>query len=422
MDLGVKWDRSIIFVWTLIQKDLQKEEYIWRHEHQLRDVPKGINLLCNIIIADQSMDPKYSRYALSNKSYLPGDEVAYKKYVKAVVERYDGDSINDFIGLKVPVKYWQVDNEPRGDLKDYASFLKMTYEAIREADEDARVLIGGVQGMPPVSRYIEHFDKHYLPILDELSKFEKSYFDIFDFHWYGNATGDYLGIKEVYLHIEKKLKERNLMPLYGFWITEMGTYSGDPDPVPQLDFIDFPFQTERQQAIDLVKRFVFSLSLGIKKIFMAFGITEGFKYDEGYFDFTGLIYDGQYDYDKGRGVKKISYYTYKKMVEVLENADWDNIKTIRENDGIHIYRFVKNNRPIWVAWNDNSESKKISLTLDSGIKKVEITEFVPNYKTGYDIRDYDTSFVDVKGEISEGSPFMLNFELGEVPLFVKEKQ
>lgn len=40
---------------------------------------------------------------------------------------------------------------------------------------------------------------------------------------------------------------------------------------------------------------------------------EGFKYDGGYFDFTGLIYDGWGAGDPGLGVRKLSYYTYRKM-------------------------------------------------------------------------------------------------------------
>ena len=84
--------------------------------------------------------------------------------------RYDGDGIDDMPGLREPIKYWQVDNEPPHGLRDYAGFLKITYRAIKEADPEAKVIIGGVPGMPPVSTYLEVFDEFYLPILDELAK------------------------------------------------------------------------------------------------------------------------------------------------------------------------------------------------------------------------------------------------------------
>ena len=44
------------------------------------------------------------------------------------------------------------------------------------------------------------------------------------------------------------------------WITEMGSYSGDPiDP-------QFPPQTERQQAGDYFKRYIYSLSQAMKNL------------------------------------------------------------------------------------------------------------------------------------------------------------
>ena len=41
--------------------------------------------------------------------------------------------------------------------------------------------------------------------------------------------------------------------------------------------------------------------------------------------------------------------TYKKMVEMLEGCDWKNIATIQEQNGIYIYKFTKQGKPIWVA-------------------------------------------------------------------------
>jgi len=420
-DLGVRWDRSLNFIWTRIQPDLTTKQYHWMHERQLSDVPKQIRLTANIIIGSPRHDSRYDQYALSNRSFLPKDEKAYRKFVQKLVERYDGDGISDMPELRVPIKHWQVDNEPPHGLGDYAAFLQMTCKAVKEADPDAKVLIGGVPGFPPASRYIDNFKRSYLPILDDLSKFKKSCFDIFDFHWYGNAAGDYLEMKEAYTHIQDALKKRNLMPPDGFWMTEMGTYSGDPAPVRMLSSVDFPFQTEKQQAADLVKRNVYALSLGIKKIFMAFGITEGFKCDEGYFDFTGLIYDGKYGNDQGKGVKKLAYYAYQKMTEILEGSDWESIRIIQDKDGIHIYRLYKNGKPIWIAWNDNSGARPVTLRLDNNTAGVTITESVPHYASGKDVAPSYTIFQNIKGEISKTSPPQLTFKLNTSPVFIEER-
>jgi hypothetical protein len=270
--------------------------------------------------------------------------------------------------------------------------------------------------MPPVSDYLECFDKFYLPILDELAESKEPSFDIFDIHWYGDATGDYLGIRLVLQHIQEKLAERELTPEHGIWITEMGTYSGDPIVCPMLGTNhDFPFQTETQQAIDVIKRYVFSLSLGIKKVFLAFGITEGFKYDEGYFDFTGLVYDGKYKHDLGKGVKKLSWYTYKFMVETLEGSDWNDIKTIQDNDGIFVFQFIKQGKPVWVAWNDKPEETFCTIQNISS-KQVEIIEALPRAKFGKNVSDYSRAFRKKKLEVTGGQ---IAFPLRNTPVYIK---
>lgn len=104
-----------------------------------------------------------TRTASYTDTYLPGDMAAYTAYVKRVVERYDGDGVDDMPGLRAGVRSWEVDNEP--DLhnsapprdakvkvdpskfqtpKEYATLLVATAGAIREADSDAVVLIAGI--------------------------------------------------------------------------------------------------------------------------------------------------------------------------------------------------------------------------------------------------------------------------------------
>jgi hypothetical protein len=94
--------------------------------------------------------------------YVPSDMEAYTAWVGSVVERYDGDGIDDAPGLLRPVRFWEVDNEPdlhnrvapRGATRDvdpssfetpeqYAQVLVATAAAIRAAQPDAVVLNGG---------------------------------------------------------------------------------------------------------------------------------------------------------------------------------------------------------------------------------------------------------------------------------------
>jgi hypothetical protein len=94
--------------------------------------------------------------------YVPKDMAAYEVYVARIVERYDGDGVDDMPGLHGPIRYWEVDNEP--DLKlntpprdavraftpgtfctpdEYAQVLLASSRAIRRASPEARVLNGG---------------------------------------------------------------------------------------------------------------------------------------------------------------------------------------------------------------------------------------------------------------------------------------
>lgn len=102
-------------------------------------------------------------------SYLPSDMAAYSAYVTRVVERYDGDGVDDMPGLKQGVIYWEVDNEPdlhnsrpprssKAEAKasktstkpenfqtpaEYAKVLVASARAIREANPKAKVLSAG---------------------------------------------------------------------------------------------------------------------------------------------------------------------------------------------------------------------------------------------------------------------------------------
>jgi hypothetical protein len=96
-------------------------------------------------------------------TYVPADLPAYAAWVTALVERYDGDGVDDMPGLRCAVRYWEIDNEP--DLKfttpprdatrdvppgsfctpeEAATVLVATARAIRAASPSARILNGGL--------------------------------------------------------------------------------------------------------------------------------------------------------------------------------------------------------------------------------------------------------------------------------------
>ena len=430
-NIGVRWHRPPVYAfWFIVQPDTSDTTLDFSmYDNKYGSVPPGIHILANIAPENPGFPQGYTL----PDSYMPIDEAQYVTFVQATAERYDGDGINDMPGLVNPIKYWQVGNEPSVLIQsDFAELQRITYQAIKSACSDCVVLNGGVAGMGMIGGddYVTNFNTMYAPIISDLAG---QYVDVFDFHWYGNATGDYrlrnpTDGQEVLTHIRATLAEAGFSDDLPIWITEMGTYSGDPASMPFPPFLDLPLQTERQQAGDYLKRHVYSLVSGVKKIFPAFGLIEGFKHDDGYFDHTGLIYDGQDSDDLGLGVKKLGYYTYKIMTEKLEGSDWDTIQTLFDSEeSVYAYKFIKTetDEPIYVAWwdwfDDSTyiEGDTTTVTLLVGdMDSMKITCVVPDAESGTDLDegDYPTFFAMETKQVIDG---VVTITLGKNPVFVE---
>jgi len=139
--LGLDWIRfDSTFIWGDIEPS--KGSYNFENADELvRNIQKYNVRIIGKITSFAEWDGCKSR------PHKPNDMDAYKEFVKKLVERYDGDGIDDMPGLAYPIKYWIILNEVEdraefnGTGKDYAETLKASYEAIKEADPDAKVLI-----------------------------------------------------------------------------------------------------------------------------------------------------------------------------------------------------------------------------------------------------------------------------------------
>lgn len=414
--IGVRWRRPGVYaMWFLIQPDLEQPSYDFRlHDRQYGGVPDGINILANIC----PENPRHPEGTTVPGSYLPVDEEQYRTFVRATVERYDGDGVDDMPDLTNPVHFWQVGNEPGSGHTGFARLQQLTYTAVKDACGECTVLIGGVAGFP--ENYVSSFDTVYGPILDELAG---AGFDVFDFHWYGTADGDYrmrdaVTGEDVVEHIRGTLAATGFSLDLPLWITEMGSYSGDPIG-PNLDF-----QSERQQAADYFKRFVYSLARGIEKVFPAFGLMEGFKHDDGYFDHTGLIYDGLHSNDLGLGVKKLAYFTYRKMTDMLEGADWSTARLSRDgtdDDWLYLVTVSKGGAALHIAWWDafndpaGGASRQLELTGLEG-QTVRVTAVAPSAATGAEVEQYSSAFAVRTYPVHAGTA---SVPLGEDPVIIE---
>ncbi|MBU1130632.1 glycoside hydrolase family 44 protein [Patescibacteria group bacterium] len=403
--MGLKWNRGSLGSFEGLKDidyDFEKTDKVL-----LSSISAGIpNYVYNIFTNNRGYE-----------QWSPPDKLVddYIEWVKYGVERYDGDGYNDMPGLIYPVKYWQIDNEPDleadtvGDGYSYAHLLKITYQAIKEADPEAKVLSGGIGIDNSFINISQRSAKFFEDIMDTYKP--ERYFDIFDLHYYGNARGDY----RIY---EDRVKIiRNLLDSRGWqdvpiWTTEMGSYSGQPK--------DWDYQSEVQQAGDYVKRWVHGISVKVPVIFGAWWLREGFSIIPGddYFDHTGLIFDGEDGdgntdpYDRGMNVKKIGYYSFQVMAEKLEGLRYQEMKVLKDN--VYAYRFLNlsTNKSTYVVWWDGyKEGTSITSTL-SGINgdRVKITDAITDFSGNREV---------TYGELNNGQ-ISLNLKAYH-PLFIEEQ-
>lgn len=412
-EMNIKWIRpGIDITWELVQPGLdnvQKGSYDWALVDNLYGrAPQGVSVFANIGL-NQGLEPLLWKFTSDQA------EKDYVTYIKSTVERYDGDGYQDMPGLVNPIKYWQTHNEPSGipllntsntDWQGFAHIQEITYKAIKESDLEAKVAIGGfAMGHLAGSndpKFTQEYEKFFLPILQNS---KGKYIDIFDIHYYGAGSAwpsYWKGKKEAYTLMRKALDDNGYQNTE-IWFTETA--------IPSVPF------GEKAQAADLVKRFVYPLSFGAKKIFW-WNAIEGeppLETDKPS-NHMGVIYDGTGSNDPGYEVKKLSYYTYEKLIEVLEGSDWSNVEAVQESSGVYIYKFTKNNNPIWVAWNENGTEKEITI---SGLvsSQAKITEAVPKYESGKGVVDYNSAF-SVETKAARGGKIYLI--LKDTPVFIEE--
>ncbi len=192
-ETGIGWVR---LNWTW--KDMQPEPGPFRYDQfdtvaRLAD-ERGINLLpiLTAVPAWASTAPETLKAARGNLSpvdrYRPADESDWLTYVQNVVERYDGDGLDDAPGSP-RVGYWEVWNEPnipafwppKPDVEEYVNLLAATHEIIAAADPTATVVLGGLSGSGV------HADgSGFLP--DLYAAGGDAYFDVVSIHIYVHPT------------------------------------------------------------------------------------------------------------------------------------------------------------------------------------------------------------------------------------------
>ncbi|MEK9184037.1 MAG: Ig-like domain-containing protein, partial [Patescibacteria group bacterium] len=370
--------------------------------------------------------------------YLPdGDQsfLAYKDYLTKLITRYKGK-----------VDIWSVSNEPKGEyqdnIDDYVKLVKTSYEIIKSIDPQAQVNLGGVGAGQKLD-----FHRKVLEGLREACP-GTGCFDVFDYHTYSWNYRDYdiknvirLKSDDCQIEFTKTHQDyKNLLESAGFGdkpiINKEGaTHTGEFKDLNQ-PYWCYLVQTEFQQAEFLFKRAIHQLANNIKMInWSTLGEKEKGDCDVR-FTITGLIYGGLDEcnkdnpYDAGMGVKKLSYYTYKFLIEKLKSSDFNNVRIINTSvPNVYLYELNQEDKPLYVSWWDyfaqgeSGETKTATLSLlDINAPQVKITQAIPNFlydfqtkKIQLNERDYP-DFFDSSLEFVSGNTITVT--LSKKPVFI----
>ncbi|RLE81825.1 MAG: hypothetical protein DRJ51_02995 [Thermoprotei archaeon] len=237
---------------------------------------------------------------------MPPEEFARRAAM--IVERYDGDGVDDMPGLKFPVLYYEIMNEisdrREWTLELYKEYYLKAYEAIKKACSKCKVAPSSFVGP----------DERYLRFLKE----SRLKFDFLSYHSYT----DYLDVDKL-MEILKKLGFEKVE----VWVTE-SQFGGLERRLER---------SEKEIAEALVKSYAYALARGITKVSPSeLEAREHFP--------EGLRHSCLID---ERGRKKPAFYAYKTLIRMVNG--FAEARVLSTNP--YVVEFtLANGTKIYVAW------------------------------------------------------------------------
>jgi len=275
----------------------------------------------------------------------------------ALVERYDGDGYQD-APLSPVVEYFEMYNEPDAGVEinatfghsywgpfgdQYAAMLCAVYPAVKAANPDAQVLLGGIA----YDNFLDDqgngaFVREFLG--DVLAAGGGSCFDVMNFHYYPvfEATwapyGPGISGKANYLRANYSLVGKPMA------VTESGWHSDEYSSWPS---------TETMQARYVIKLFTQARNSDFLALTWWTWIDPGGGYAA-----NGLL--------TGDLQPKLAYYAYQDAAERLGTAAFVASANLGHT-AVQAYRFVSpESHPFYVLWSDDEVWHQVSLPFSQG--------------------------------------------------------
>jgi len=185
---GVRWVNFADVGWNVIEPNPPDDEgnhtYKWRKLDRAVKVWQkyGFHIVISLRLGNGwfAGPIKYrpGGWEFKNSDRLPAEEYMddYRAWIAALVERYDGDGVDDMRGLREPILYYQVGNEYgnpafwTGTLEDYEILLDMTREAARSASPEVQIISNGIRWNDAFHNdpNAEHFEETFAEFLANL--------------------------------------------------------------------------------------------------------------------------------------------------------------------------------------------------------------------------------------------------------------
>jgi len=338
---GVKWIRYHLY-WDHLEPNPPTSGV---HDYKWDELPNDriisfagkhdIHVMLTIRSANEWVLPYWS---MENpmQSDLPKDEYIddYQDFVRAIMERYDGDGIDD--ALHSPkITHFEIENEIESNVfwrqgKDreerYAKLLTYASEIIKESNPSNKILISFANpktGLHPSD-----------PFFEDLVNYNNgeivNKFDIVDLHHIGNG---------VFSEIENEIKDyEDVLTRYAtskeYWSTET--------VITSTHETDGYGGTEDKQAMDMIKIYVRFISSGWQRVMLRNFVDDEEKGN------NKKPLDGIVNLDH---TPKEAYYSYQTMVSKLD--DFSFVQKLSEGQ----YKFMVNNKPVYVLWSDTGKGK-----------------------------------------------------------------
>ena len=369
INMNIGWNRTLSpaggqFKWDDVQR--VRENYDWTIPDAFVKKVQAENIRLLVLIHPFAQWDQPTKTSMNYDK--PNDMTAFKRFIAKLVERYDGDGVEDMQGLLYPIKYYEIGNEPElgtfgdspGTFNDFMNTVKAARDTARVVYPDVKIVIGGTSPVyDGVVGFNTDVDAFWKGALNRTNV--GNYFDVFNFHfWVGEYTQDV----SVYIDYWTQLLSTYGLSGKEIWITETGTYSGTPSG---YDNQPYSFQSTSYQAGWWLKQASYALANGVSKLFWVFYYSDQTDWK------SAVAY---LNIDKT--TKKAVYYAHKLMADkidayssVLQNAYAESGQYQTSGN----FKFTVNNKPVYVVWNDAGGNAILN---GFSSAQVKVTKAVPN--------------------------------------------